>query len=79
VGVRWWVIVGIRVGLAVISGLLINLFWNGGSELAQYGFISSNEVVLDKWWEIALHGAQAALTAIVQLACIVIPLMIIMQ
>lgn len=79
VGVRWWVIVGIRVGLAVMSGLLINLFWNGGAELAQYGFISSNEVVLNNWWEIALHGAQAALTAIVQLACIVIPLMIIMQ
>ncbi|GIO23907.1 nucleoside recognition domain-containing protein [Oceanobacillus sp. J11TS1] len=79
VGVKWWVIVGIRVGLAVTSALLINLFWNGGGELAQYGFISSNEVVLNNWWEIVLHGAQAAVIAIVQLACIVIPLMIIMQ
>ncbi|WP_040978876.1 nucleoside recognition domain-containing protein [Oceanobacillus jeddahense] len=79
VGVKWWVIVGIRVGLAVLSGLLINLLWNGGAELAQYGFISNEEVVLNNWWEIALHGAQAAVIAIVQLACIVIPLMIIMQ
>lgn len=36
-------------------------------------------MVLNNWWEIALHGAQAAAVAIVQLACIVIPLMIIMQ
>lgn len=79
VGVKWWVIVGIRVGLAVFSAFLINLFWNGGSELAQYGFISGKDVVLNNWWEIAIHGAQSAVLAIIQLACIVIPLMVIMQ
>ncbi|MBR3118002.1 MULTISPECIES: nucleoside recognition domain-containing protein [Oceanobacillus] len=79
VGVNWWLIVGLRLGLALASAFVINLVWNGGAELAQYGFVSSSEVVLNGWVEIALHGMQTALLAILQLALIVIPLMIIIQ
>ncbi|MBP2078935.1 nucleoside recognition domain-containing protein [Oceanobacillus polygoni] len=79
VGVNWWLIVGVRVGLAITSAFVINLVWNGGSELAQYGFVASSEVVLNGWVEIALHGMQTALLAILQLALIVIPLMMIIQ
>ncbi|WP_087972590.1 nucleoside recognition domain-containing protein [Oceanobacillus rekensis] len=79
VGVKWWVIVGIRIGLAMAAASIINLVWNGGAEMAQYGFVSSSEVVLNGWLEIAMHGVQTALIAIFQLALIVIPLMIIMQ
>ncbi|WP_249871293.1 nucleoside recognition domain-containing protein [Oceanobacillus saliphilus] len=79
VGVKWWVIIGVRVGLALIAAIIINLVWNGGAEMAQYGFVSSSEVVLSSWGEIALHGMQTALLAILQLAIIVIPLMIVMQ
>jgi len=79
VGVSWWVIVGVRVGLALLAATVINLVWNGGSELAQYGFVSSPEVVPNGWVEIALHGMETAILAILQLALIVIPLMIIMQ
>ncbi|WP_067727117.1 nucleoside recognition domain-containing protein [Oceanobacillus damuensis] len=79
VGVKWWVIIGVRIGLALIAASIINLVWNGGAEMAQYGFVSSTEVVLTGWVEIVLHGMQTALLAIFQLALIVIPLMIVMQ
>ncbi|WP_010647555.1 nucleoside recognition domain-containing protein [Oceanobacillus massiliensis] len=79
VGVKWWVIIGVRVTLALAAAVIINLVWHGGAEHAQYGFVSSSELVLNGWNQIALHGIQTALLAIFQLALIVIPLMVIMQ
>src|SRR5699024_11118676 len=79
VGVKWWLIVGIRVGLALKAAFIINLLWQGGSELAQYGLISQDSVQPSGWVEIAFHGVQTAVIAIFQLALIVIPLMILMQ
>ncbi|WP_164668124.1 nucleoside recognition domain-containing protein [Virgibacillus doumboii] len=79
VGVSWWLISGIRLSLAIISAIIINLLWNGGAEQAQYGLISSSEAVMDGWNEIVLHGLQTAIIAVVQLALIVIPIMIVMQ
>ncbi len=79
VGVSWWLIVGIRVGLALLGGLLINLLWLGGAEQAQYGLIKSADTVPVGWGEIVLQGMQTALMAVIQLGLIVIPLMIIMQ
>jgi len=79
VGVKWWIIVGIRVGLALMAAFIINLVWQGGSGMAQYGLISQDSTNPSGWMEIALHGIQTAGLAIIQLAFIVIPLMIIMQ
>ncbi|AUJ23255.1 nucleoside recognition domain-containing protein [Virgibacillus dokdonensis] len=79
VGVSWWLISGIRIGLALFAAIVINLVWEGGSEQAVYGFISSSTPALNGWGEIVLHGLQTAAIAIVQLALIVIPLMIVMQ
>lgn len=79
VGVSWWLIIGVRVGLALISAILINLFWNGGSEQAQYGLISANKVVLTSWGDIILNGLITALFAILQIAIIIFPLMIATQ
>ncbi|WP_085991370.1 nucleoside recognition domain-containing protein [Oceanobacillus senegalensis] len=79
VGVKWWIIVGVRVGLALFSAVLINLLWNGGNQAANYGFISAEETVPSGWFEIAFHGVETAVIAILQLALIVIPLMVIMQ
>ncbi|NBJ69626.1 MULTISPECIES: nucleoside recognition domain-containing protein [Clostridia] len=79
VGVSWWFISGIRVALALIAGTVINLVWNGGAEQAVYGFISNSDPALNGWIEIAAHGLQTAAIAILQLAFIVIPLMVIMQ
>lgn len=79
VGVSWWLISGIRISLALAAATVINLLWQGGAEAAQYGLISSSDVVLNGWTEITLNGLQTALMAIVQLALIVIPLMVVMQ
>lgn len=79
VGVSAWFIGGIRVSLAIIAGITINLLWDGGAEQAHYGLISSSPQALNGWNEIALHGIQTALIAVIQLALIVIPLMITMQ
>src|SRR5699024_4542822 len=47
VGVSWWLISGIRIGLALFSAFIINLVWQGGQEAAQYGFIASSNLELN--------------------------------
>lgn len=79
VGVSWWIISGVRVILALIAAVLINLLWSGGGEQAQYGLIASSDVVLTSWSAIFFHGLKTASIAIVQLAMIIFPLMIVMQ
>ncbi len=79
VGVSWWLISSLRISLAIVSALVINFFWNGGSELAQYGLISASEESFDTWWQIALHGVETASIAVFQLLLIIVPLMLIMQ
>lgn len=79
VGVNWFIISGIRLILAFISAFIINLTWHGGSDIAQYGFMSQPDVVLTSWGAIVFHGFKTALIASIQLSLIVIPLMIIMQ
>ncbi|MBS2970579.1 nucleoside recognition domain-containing protein [Metabacillus sp. KIGAM252] len=79
VGIKLWLILIVRVGLAIISAAVINLFWRGGSEMAQYGFISKSQTQPNGWGEILLDSIGKGVIGILQLAAIVIPLMIIMQ
>ncbi|APH03642.1 nucleoside recognition domain-containing protein [Bacillus weihaiensis] len=79
VGLKLWVILAVRIGLALVSAIIVNLVWQGGSEMAKYGFVSTSEAVPDGWFEIILMGVQKAALGVVQLALIVIPLMIIIQ
>ncbi|MFC7321923.1 nucleoside recognition domain-containing protein [Halobacillus campisalis] len=79
VGVSWWLVIGVRVGLALFSAVVINLMWSGGQEQAQYGFAPEQRSAPEGWAEIILQGLQTAAMGIVQLALIVIPLMIVMQ
>lgn len=79
VGVSWWLISGIRLALALLAAICINLLWNGGAEPAKYGFTSATDVVPTGWGEITLQAIQTALVAVAQLAVIVILLMIVMQ
>lgn len=79
VGIKWWIIVGVRVGLALVAATIINFVWTGGEGLANYGLISHEAEALTSWKEIILAGLQTAIIAVIQLAVIVIPLMIIMQ
>jgi hypothetical protein len=76
-GVKLWIVLVVRIGLMLISALVINWVWQGGSEIAQYGFISpQNEVVVTGWLQIGMDALQQALMGIFQLAIIVIPLMV---
>lgn len=79
VGVSMWLIIAVRLGLAFLSAIIINLVWSGGSESAQYGIISSSDVVLNGWGEIFLHGLTTAAIAVIQLSLIIFPLMIVTQ
>lgn len=79
VGVKLWVVLLVRFGLAAISAIVINLVWSGGSEIAQYGMAPKAAAVPDGWMEIILLGLQKASFGVLQLAMIIIPLMIIIQ
>ncbi|QHE53554.1 nucleoside recognition domain-containing protein [Pontibacillus sp. HMF3514] len=78
VGVKWWFVAGVRLSLAFGSAVMINLLWDGGSEMAQYGLIAEQADPED-YMGIAFLGIQTAVMSILQLAAIVIPLMVGMQ
>ncbi len=79
VGVKLWVIILVRVGLAFLSAVVINLVWNGGSEIAQYGMVTAKSEAVSGWGSILLEGITKAGLGIFQLAIIVIPLMVAVQ
>ncbi|MBL5767073.1 nucleoside recognition domain-containing protein [Heyndrickxia sporothermodurans] len=76
VGVKVWVMILVRVGLAILSALFINLVWHGGHETAQYGMIAPQDEQLSGIWAIAWHAVEKAALGVYQLAIIVIPLMV---
>lgn len=78
-GLKLRVIIGIRISLAIMSALVINLFWQGGNEAAQYGLVSSSSQVLNGWDQILWNGLQSASLGILQIAMIVILVMIFIQ
>lgn len=79
VGVKLWIMATIRIFLAIFSGVIINLVWQGGSEPAQYGLISNTSEQVSGFGPILLQGLEKASLGILQLALIVIPLMIMIQ
>ncbi|TWI59986.1 nucleoside recognition domain-containing protein [Halalkalibacter nanhaiisediminis] len=77
VGIRMSVVLAVRIFLALLSAFLIHLFWSGGQETAQYGFVSQvSQPEIEGWLAIAWSGVTSATLGIVQLAIIVIPLMV---
>lgn len=76
VGVKLWVAISVRVGLAAVSAVLIHHLWKGGSEIAQYGFIRSQEEQLSGFFPVVWDAFSKAGIGVFQLAMIVIPLMI---
>lgn len=79
VGVKLWIVLVVRFGLAIMSAIIINLVWQGGGEVAKYGALQVSQQVPDGWGEIILFGLQKATFGVLQLALIVIPLMVIIQ
>jgi len=78
-GVKLWVILSVRIGLAIVSAVLINLVWHGGEQLAKYGLVSSNSEKPEGMWQILADGLEKASLGVFQLALIVIPLMAVIQ
>lgn len=76
VGVPFWLILAVRIGLAVISAITINLVWNGGQEMAQYGMVSIQEEQVTGVAAIIMLALKKAFLGVIQLAVIVIPLMV---
>ncbi len=75
IGIKAWVVVAVRLGLAGISAIFINLIWQGGTEKAVYGMIPEKQAVPDGIWEILFQSVETAVVGILQLTVIVIPLM----
>lgn len=78
-GVKLWVVLTVRIGLAILSAIMIHLLWQGGNEVAQYGFVSSATVEPVGFWEILWNGISKAGLGVAQLAMVVIPLMVVIQ
>ena len=77
VGIRMSVVLGVRIGLALFSAVVINFFWDGGGEKAQYGLVSSGQNPdVSGWGGIIYQGLESATLGIFQLALIVIPIMV---
>ncbi len=79
VGVKLWVVLAVRIGLALISAVVINLVWNGGEEMAKYGIVPQNTEDASGWAAVVLEGLEKSLVGVFQLAVIVIPLMVVIQ
>ncbi|OMP68270.1 nucleoside recognition domain-containing protein [Domibacillus epiphyticus] len=79
VGVKVWIVLAVRLGLAFMAGVIINLVWRGGGELAQYGMVPAAEEHPETWSAIFLLGVEKAGFGVLQLAVIVIPLMVCIQ
>ncbi|WP_312468783.1 nucleoside recognition domain-containing protein [Neobacillus sp.] len=78
-GVKLWVVLVTRPGLALLSAVVINLVWHGGRETAQYGLIQPSAQHADGIAAIIVEAIQKAGLGILQLAMIVIPLMVVIQ
>ncbi|OES46128.1 nucleoside recognition domain-containing protein [Domibacillus iocasae] len=79
VGVKMWIILAVRIGLALTAGIVINLVWQGGGDIAQYGMVPEVAAQPETWEAIVLLGLQKAIFGVLQLALIVIPLMVMIQ
>lgn len=69
----------LRLGIAAVMALAINLVWAGGQEIAQFGIIVSSEQVLTGWVSISMQALKVSGLAVMQVAIIVIPIMIFIQ
>ncbi|AIM16187.1 MULTISPECIES: nucleoside recognition domain-containing protein [Neobacillus] len=79
VGVKLWVILTTRLGLAFVSAAIIHLVWQGGEEPAKYGLIQAKSEPATDLAAILLESIEKAGLGILQLAMIVIPLMLVIQ
>jgi len=79
-GAKIWVTLVVRVGSALLVGMLINLIWQGGDQKALFGLLPDSEAIAAEHWGAILWIALTkSAMGVVQLAIIVIPVMIFIQ
>lgn len=78
-GVKLWIVLTVRLGLSLISALVINLVWHGGGQAAKYGLVDSGAAHPNGIAAILLEAIHKASLGIFQLALIVIPLMLVIK
>lgn len=79
VGVRLWVVLLVRFGLAILWALLIKYGWQGGGEIARYSLVPEAAEVVTGWGAISWLALKKAAFSTLQVCAIVIPLMLIIQ
>ena len=78
VGVKLWVILVTRIGLALFSAIAIHLIWQGGAERIYYGMSGKGEVV-SGIMPVLLLALEKAAYGTLKLAVIIIPLMLVIE
>lgn len=76
VGVSVSLVVAFRVLLAAGAALAANVLWSGGETTARYGLVAPAEEEPSGWAEVVTNALGAAVSGVVQLALIVIPVMV---
>ncbi|UWG95566.1 nucleoside recognition domain-containing protein [Dehalobacter sp. DCM] len=79
IGVKPWISAGIRLVMAFAAAKIIDVFWQGGQTMAQYGLVPSPSGILTSWTEIVINAFQTALIGIAQVAVMVTLVMIMIQ
>ncbi|WP_090396393.1 nucleoside recognition domain-containing protein [Natribacillus halophilus] len=79
-GIRMSVVLAVRVGLAIVSAFLINWIWQGGSEPAQYGFVSGTGTPeVSGAFDMIVEATSSAALGVLQIAAFVFPIMMFIQ
>lgn len=79
IGVKPYVVALIRLGMGFLFALVLNFFWKGGQNTAQYLLAPPAAETLTSWPDIIMGAGAAAVQGIIQIAVIVIPVMIMIQ
>ncbi len=69
----------LRLGLAALAGIALNLSYSGSQQTADYGMAAPGGPEPSGWAEISASALQAAAGSVLQLALIVFPVMMLIQ
>ncbi|MFD1435482.1 nucleoside recognition domain-containing protein [Kroppenstedtia eburnea] len=76
VGISVFLVMGVRISLALLAAVLVQWSWNGGGEAAAYGLIPNSPSAPQGGWETVWAASETAVMGVLQMAIVVFPLMI---
>ncbi len=79
IGVSVTLVTFVRVSMALLAGMALNLVWAGGGATANYGMAASPGTEPSGWAETVAGALQSAGASVFQLALIVFPVMVFIQ